>query len=200
MDASHNLIAADPAPAPLLERPRAECDWVTFVDTYGKVIMVWFGQAGLPPADVQACICTIFAFLRQEFTAIAQEAELRFRAWLDYAIHTSWCRTVEVLIAKQGDEAQTPLVALLLSVDAHDGLLRAVNSECSRLRRRQLLLRMQERTVGDDWPLFFAVVLEGRALDDVAREFSWPVLAVQAAVHRVHSMLEEELRAVEEHY
>lgn len=196
---SAETTAPDPATAPL-ERPRAEADWSAFVDAYGRTALAWFAQTGLPADDIRAIVRTLFVFLYKEFSDVIRESSLRFRTWLQYAAHISWSRTVEVLVAERREESSGPLVTLLLSVEAHDSLLHALDAECSRQRRRELLIRMQSLCSESDWACFYAIVLEGRPLADVASERGWRHYLVQAAVQRVHRQLLDDLRALEEKF
>jgi DNA-directed RNA polymerase specialized sigma24 family protein len=104
---------------------------------------------------------------------------------------------MEVLVEKHSENSHSPLVALLLSTEAHDSLLHALDDECSRLRRRELLVRVQALVPAADWQTFYRVVLEGRSPIEAAGENGFGEHAVRASVYRVHRMLQEDLQKME---
>jgi len=182
------------------ERPGSESDWPSFVDAYGRVVTAWFRQTGLPATDVQRIIRTLFVYFHKEFVAVEKEPDLRFRAWLQYAGHTSWCRAVEILVEEHGEDSNSPMIPLLLSVQAHDSFLHMLDAECSRWRRRELLIRVQALVGETDWECFYATVLEGRPIDDVAEANGLNQFGVRAAAQRVQQLLDDNYRQLEERF
>ncbi|MFL5340239.1 MAG: hypothetical protein ACJ8F7_08800 [Gemmataceae bacterium] len=180
-------------------RAPAEIDWPTFVETYGRAVLAWLHQTGLPAADVQALAREFLRGVAPEFQAVVNEPALRFRAWLQYAGHKCWCRLMEGRVeAAESDGETSPQLALLLSVESHDAFLRALDVECTHQRRRAALARVQPLADPPDWEMFDRLVLRGEPVEPVAAEFGCGELAARAAAYRVQLALQNELRAVEE--
>ncbi len=188
-------IAKQVAPA---VRPAAESSWDGFVDWYGRCILDWFRQSELPRADADALARDLMRLLAREFTPVLSEPTLRFRGWLQYAAHSAWCKLMEGRVGDSGKSKCSPVVSLLLSVDAHDSLMKALDAECSNQRRREALPRIQAAADGTDWEAFYLVALEGNSPAEAAEQMDCSEVAVRVGAHRVHAMLQQELQRLEE--
>src|SRR5712691_7270048 len=126
MDEPHS-----PTPA-LPHRPPSESAWGEFVDSYGRAVLEWFRQTGLPPNDIHELVGELIAHLAREFAEMVKAPERRFRAWLQFAAHHAWAGLAEGLMNTEANGA-SPKLALLLSAAAHDTFLKALDTECSHL-------------------------------------------------------------------
>ena len=188
--------AVDSPPA-AAARPASESDWGAFVDAYGRAMLDWLRQSGLSNAESEALTRNLLQLMAREFRQVVREANFRFRAWLNYAAHAAWCRLMETQVDESGADP-SPALALLLSVEAHDAFLKAMDAECSHQRRCEVLPRVRPQADPADWEAFYLAVLEGVGVEEVATRLRSAELAVHAAVYRVGKLLRQELHALEE--
>ena len=182
---------------PSLDRPASESNWGDFVDSYGRAILEWFRQTGLPPTDVEELVREMMSRLVSSFREVVSAPELHFRGWLQFAIHQAWGSVAEHLM-DAGVDGSSPKLALLLSADAHDALLHAMDSECSHLRRRQILQRVRLGAEPADWEAFAQTVLDGNSPAAIAAVLGTEDMAVRAGAFRIHRLLHRDIRAMEE--
>ncbi len=202
MDSSSESWVTDAPPdvtASRLERALSETTWSAFVDAYGRAILEWFRQTGLPTSDVHSLVRELIAQLATDFAEAVKNPEFRFRPWLQFAAHGAWCRLAEGLGSASADDSSSH-VTLLLSPEAHEAFLQALDSECSHLRRREILERIPELAHPKDWEAFARTVLDGLSPDAVATAMVSDELAVRAGAFRVYWALEQEFRAVDAKY
>src|SRR5262249_34327426 len=179
-------------------RPRTETDWAAFVDTSGRVVLRWLRQSDLPAEQGPSLVREILTAIHREFCAVASEPSLKFRSWLQYAANASWCLVLENLAPPEGEAQASATAMLLLSLEAHDRFLRALDEECSRQRRCIALARIQPVGEPGDWQAFAMTVFEQQPLADVAARFQCQESAIRAALYRVRMRLQEEYLRLEE--
>jgi hypothetical protein len=97
-----------------------------------------------------------------------------------------------------GKEKNASNLELLLTVEAHDRFLQALDAECGRQRRREVLVRVQATANEVDWEVFRRAILENKPIAEVAQGFQCKEIAVSAALYRVQRALAEEQKRVEE--
>jgi DNA-directed RNA polymerase specialized sigma24 family protein len=190
--------ATIPLPSQSLDRPASETDWSSFIDTYGRVILAWFRQSHLSAADAYSVVRELLTRLHSEFSVVANEPMLKFRSWLQFAAHATWCDVLEKEIDANQSGKTSPTAALLVSVETHDQFLNVLKEECSRQRRGKALRRVQPLADQADWTAFSLAVLQQQPLAEVAATFQCQDSAIQAALYRVHSRLAEEYLRMEE--
>jgi DNA-directed RNA polymerase specialized sigma24 family protein len=188
------VAATSPLPP---ARPLSESNWGPFVDSYGRAILNWLRQSGLPTLDAEALTSDLMRHIRREFNQIASEPNLSFRTWLKHAGHAAWFRLMETGGDYLGTE-HSPALAILLSVEAHDAFLNMLDAECSHLRRHEVLPRIPPLVEPADWEAFYLAVLEDVSMAEVAARLHCTELAAHAAVYRVGKLLREQLRALED--
>src|ERR1051326_9097121 len=157
-------------PPPVAARLPGESEWGAFVDTYGRALLACLRQRALPRDQAGALARQLLHEMAREFAGIVGEPSVRFRAWLQYAAHTAWCRLMEGRSEGVGETQGDPTLALLLSMEAHDALLKVLDNECSHQRRREVLPRAQSQADGGEWEVFYALVLENQLPMDVAAQ------------------------------
>ncbi len=184
--------------SPLAVRPRPESGWDAFVDWYGRAILDWFRQTKLNQSEADNLVRGLMQHFAREFAKVSSEPSLRFRAWLQYAAHAAWCKLMDEWMSKNDKERASPIVAFLLSVDAHDEFLKAIDAECFSQRRREVLPIVQTRADTADWEAFYLVVLDGQTVQDAAEQMECSEIAVYASMRRVDKMLQQELQKLEE--
>jgi DNA-directed RNA polymerase specialized sigma24 family protein len=129
---------------------------------------------------------------------VASEPKLKFRGWLQYAIHAAWCKLMERRVGDGGKSQNSPAVSLLLSVEAHDNFMKAMDAECTNQRRREVLPRIQTLCDPSDWEAFYFVALAGNSPAEAAEQMECSEFAVRIGMHRVDSLLQQELQKIEE--
>jgi DNA-directed RNA polymerase specialized sigma24 family protein len=179
-------------------RPAAENSWDAFVDWYGRSILDWFRASALSTKDADVLVREIMQLLAREFAKVASEPKLKFRGWLQYAIHAAWCKLMERCVGDGGKSQNSPVVALLLSVEAHDNFMKAMDAECTIQRRREVLPRIQALADPADWEAFYFVALERNSPAEAAEQIVCSEFAVRIGMHRVDSLLQQELQKIEE--
>jgi DNA-directed RNA polymerase specialized sigma24 family protein len=189
-------VPANVLPSQMPARPTAETDWPAFIDSYGRVALVWFRQSGLPLEELHAVMGDFMTALHREYRAVAEEPALKFRSWLQFAAHAAWCYVMEN--KTQGESDPSPKAALLASVEAHERFLSALDDECSRQRRAEALRRVHPEVEGADWEAFSLAVLQQKPLAEVASDFQCDDSAIRAALYRVRSRLQKEYLRMEE--
>jgi DNA-directed RNA polymerase specialized sigma24 family protein len=189
-------VTAHASPTQSPARPLAETDWPAFIDTYGRVALAWFRQSDLPPEQVHSVVADFLTALHREYRAVADEPALKFRSWLQFAAHAAWCHVLDN--KTEGEKDTSPKATLLVSVEAHDAFLQALDAECSRQRRAEALRRIQPDIDAADWEAFSQAVLQQKPLADVAAEFQCQDSAIRAAVYRVRMRLHAEYLRIEE--
>lgn len=191
----------EPATAPPPTGPArltSEADWSAFVDVYGRAVLDWFRQADVSLVEADELTREVLELLAREFLQIANAPDIRFRAWLQYAGHAVWCKLMEERVG-DGERPGSNLVNLLLSVEAHDHFLKMLDTECSKQRRREALIRVQPQADPADWEAFYLTVLEGQSPVEVAAHLQASELAVRAAMFRVRRLLAQVLKELEDH-
>lgn len=177
---------------PLPQRPPSESEWPAFVDIYGRLILDWSRRSGLSPHEAADFTGQLLRHMAEEFVRVVPGTELRFRPWLKYAAHSAWCKLMESQV-DHAESSPSSIVRLLLSVEAHDELLRLLDDECVQQRRRAILPHVRIAVDPADWEAFYLSILEGLAPFEVASRMQTSDLAVHAAIHRVGRVLHDEL-------
>jgi DNA-directed RNA polymerase specialized sigma24 family protein len=189
-------VPANVLPTQMPARPVAETDWPAFIDSYGRVALRWFRRSGLPLDDLHSVAGDFLIALHREYRAVSAEPALKFRSWLQFAAHAAWCDVLEN--KTQGESDASPKAALLVSVEAHDQFLNALDAECSRQRRAEALRRVQPKVDAADWEAFAQAVLHQKSLAAVAADFGCEDSAIRAALYRVRARVQAEYLRMEE--
>lgn len=190
MDASAATLTAT--------RPPAETDWSAFVDAYGRAVLQWFCQSGLPDAEADSLAQDLMRLFHRDFVHANADHSGKFRTWLHIVGRAAWGELMQLKGPPDKNEAPLPAANLLRSEAALAGFLNLLDRECSHQRRRGLLPRIQSAADPTEWDIFYRVVLEGAAEAEVAAQASASTHSVRAVVFRIHRSLQEEFKRVEE--
>lgn len=156
-------------------RPLAETSWPAFVETYGRAILQWFRDSGLPAEVIGRMLPQLLRSLRGDFAHLPGE----FRPWLQRAGASAWNQ-------------------LEFEPTRRDQFLQALDAECWHQRRRDVLPRVQARANARDWEMFYGVVLGEIPEAEVAAHTQTSPRLVRTAVFRIYRLLEDELQCLEE--
>jgi RNA polymerase sigma-70 factor (ECF subfamily) len=155
---------------------------------YTPLLVVWAQRQGLRAADVEDLIQEVLLKLLRALPSYERRSGQSFRGWL-FRITVSQCH----------DFRRRKATCALPSPDGLSGV--ADTADVSDLEedeyRRQLVSRGLDLIRSDfgetTWAAFTAVMLEGRAVADVAAGLNISGNAVCLARHRVLTRLREEL-------
>jgi DNA-directed RNA polymerase specialized sigma24 family protein len=181
-------------------RPSAEADWPNFVDAFGRSILEWVRQSGLPAADVELLTQELLRSLHRGFVQRKIDPGAKFRSWLQEAGRTAWGELIRTRATSANWEQASPINALVLDESAHAEFLTALDAACSHQRRLETLSRVQPAADPTDWDVFYRVVLQGSPEAEVAAAANGTRHSVRAAVFRVYRLLEDEFQRIEESF
>lgn len=180
--------------------PPSETNWPAFVDVYGRTMLEWFRQAGLPASTIEELVQSVFEFLNREFARMRGDPAFKFRLWLQFAGRAAWGDLIKTKVTAVDPDQRSPVNDLLLSESAYRSFLGALDRECTHQRRREVLPRIQAIAHAADWDIFYQVKLEGIDEAKVAEQIHGSLRSVRAAVFRVFRSLEDELKRIEESF
>jgi RNA polymerase sigma-70 factor, ECF subfamily len=178
--------------ATLLERVRDQSDqgaWERFVRLYTPLLYAWCQQAGFPPQEADDLVQEVFVKLLQVLPGFSYEQPGSFRRWL---------RTVAVNRWRENNRRPTVRAGALegeylVDPGSPDPAERFWEESDRRLLARRALDLMQTDFSEKTWKACWAVVVEGKSANEVARELGTTVGAVHAARFRVLTRLRQEL-------
>jgi RNA polymerase sigma-70 factor (ECF subfamily) len=174
--------------------------WRRLVRLYGPLVDGWLRQAGIQAADAHDVFQEVFQSVATGIGRFRRERPGdSFRGWLRTITRNKLCdhfhrRTTEA-VGAGGSEALQQLAELeqpaeyLPATDEEEGL-------------QQLRLRVMELIRGEfeakTWEMFWQVVIQGRATNEVGRDFGVTPSAVRLAKSRVLRRLREEMKGLED--
>jgi RNA polymerase sigma-70 factor (ECF subfamily) len=182
----------------LRQAPPDQDAWAEFVYRYGRQIHAWCRRWGLQEADAQDVTQTVLLQLASKLQTFAYDPAQRFRAWLKTLTHHAWsdflagCRPA---VKGSGDSG---LQRLLDTVQARDELTRylqeAFDQELLELAAARVRARVEERT----WEAYRLTAQEGLSGVEAAARLGMQVGTVYKAKSKVHAMLQETLRQMQD--
>jgi RNA polymerase sigma-70 factor (ECF subfamily) len=182
----------------LRQAPLDQEAWAEFVDRYGRQIHAWCGRWGLQEADAQDVTQTVLLRLASKLQTFSYDPTQRFRAWLKTLTHHAWSD----FLAAQGPgvkgSGHSDFHLLLDNVQARDELTQRLqetfDQELLELATTRVRARVEERT----WEAYRLTALEGLSGAEAAARLGMQVGTVYKAKSKVHAMLQETLRQMQE--
>jgi len=181
----------------LLERLQKTPDdpqaWGIFIERYQPRIRMWCRSWGLQGSDAddvaQDVLVKLFAALRK----FQYDPSGSFRAWLKTVTQHAWC---DFVAARRKDLGQNSdrIDPIADSVDAQSDLERQLEDAFERELLEVAMRRIKSRVKDSTWDAFRLTALDGLSGVDAAGQLGVPVGSVFVAKHRVHKMLQEEVR------
>jgi RNA polymerase sigma-70 factor (ECF subfamily) len=182
----------------LRQAPPDQQAWAEFVDRYGRQIHAWCQRWGLQEADAQDVTQTVLLQLATKLQTFAYDPTLRFRAWLKTLTHHAWSdflRACRPAVKGSGDSG---VHHLLDNVQARDDLAgrlqETFDQELLELATAQVRDRVEERT----WETYRLTAWEGMSGSQAASQLGMQVGTVYKAKSKVHAMLLDTLRQMQE--
>jgi RNA polymerase sigma-70 factor (ECF subfamily) len=182
----------------LRQAPPDQQSWAEFVDRYGRQIHAWCQRWGLQEADAQDVTQTVLLQLASRLQTFTYDPSLRFRAWLKTLTHHAWSDFLGASRPMNKGSGDSTVQDLLDNAQARDDLAlrlqETFDQELLELATAQVRSRVEERT----WEAFRLTAHEGLSGAQTAAQLGMQVGAVYKAKSKVHAMLQEALRQLQE--
>jgi RNA polymerase sigma-70 factor (ECF subfamily) len=185
----------------LLRLRRAPPDqeaWAEFVERYGRQIHAWCRRWGLQEADAQDVTQTVLLQLASKLQTFSYDPAQRFRAWLKTVTHHAWSDFLAAWRPAVKGSGDSGLQQLLDNVQARDELTQRLQAtfdqELLELATARVRARVEERT----WEAYWLTAREGLSGAQTAARLGMQVGTIYKAKSKVHLMLQETLRQLQE--
>lgn len=184
--------------------------WSELFDRYHPLLNRWTRARVGNRADVDEISQRIWCELIDRLPQFQYDPKRSFRAWLrrlhrhrllDYLKqHRRYTDRLASFAQEVSDPILDPTPQTSSSTsNASAPLPYPANSTRATIDRAlEIQQRVQQRTSGQTWAIFWEVTVENQTLGDVARRYSMRYASAFAAVSRVHKMLKEEALKLEE--
>ena len=181
-----------------LRDPEQPAAWQQLLDIYTRLMHNWLRKANLQQSDSDDLVQEVLAVVVRKVPEFRHDGQTgSFRAWLR-AITTNRLR--DFWRARPSGTAQAgpdELARMLTELeDPHSGLSRLWDEEHDRYVLDRLMERIEPEFKATTWAAFRGHVIEGRPVDDVARELGVSPNVVFIAKSRVLQRLRDEARGL----
>lgn len=175
-----------------------EADWQAFVEQYAPRVLNWCRQCNLQQADAEDVTQTVLLKLARVMAEFEYDSTMSFRSWLktvtQRAVANFFRQRGASEVAKGGSQAANKL----LSIEAQDELLRRLRETFDMELLEAAIETVQSRVSQQRWQAYRLSAMEGLSGADVAEKLNMKVATVYTAKHKIQSMLEEEVKRLEE--
>jgi RNA polymerase sigma-70 factor (ECF subfamily) len=182
----------------LRQAPQDQDAWAEFVDRYGRQIHAWCRRWGLQEADAQDVTQTVLLQLASKLQTFSYDPSQRFRAWLKTLTQHAWSDFLAGWRPGMKGSGDSGVQHLLDTVQARDELAshlqEAFDQELLQLAVARVRARVEERT----WEAYQLTAQEGLSGAETAARLGMQVGTVYKAKSKVHAMLQETLRELDE--
>ena len=182
----------------LRQAPPDQEAWAEFVDRYGRQIHAWCRRWGLQEADAQDVTQTVLLQLASRLRTFSYDPALRFRAWLKTLTHHAWSDFLSACRPADKGSGDSGVQGLLDNLQARDELTQRLqdtfDQELLELATASVRARVEERT----WEAYRLTALEGLSGAETAARLGMQVGTVYKAKSKVHAMLQDTLRQMQE--
>jgi RNA polymerase sigma-70 factor (ECF subfamily) len=172
--------------------------WAEFVDRYGRQIHAWCRRWGLQEADAQDVTQTVLLQLASKLRTFSYDPALRFRAWLKTLTHHAWSDFLSDCRTGHKGSGDSSVQHVLDNVQARDELTQRLqdtfDQELLELATAEVRSRVEQRT----WEAYRLTAQEGLSGAQTATQLGMQVGTVYKAKSKVHAMLQETLRQMQE--
>jgi RNA polymerase sigma-70 factor (ECF subfamily) len=182
----------------LRQAPPDQEAWAEFVERYGRQIHAWCRRWGLQEADAQDVSQTVLLQLASKLQTFTYDPAQRFRAWLKTVAHHAWSDFLAAYRPAVKGSGDSGFQQLLDNVQARDDLTQRLqetfDQELLELATARVRARVEERT----WEAYRLTAREGLSGAQTAAQLGMQVGTVYKAKSKVHLMLQETLRQMQE--
>jgi RNA polymerase sigma factor (sigma-70 family) len=183
--------------ARLRQVPADQLAWAEFSERYGRKIYAWCRQWNLQQADAEDVTQTVLLKLAEKMRTFEYDPARSFRAWLKTVARNAWndyWSGRKAVVAAGGSHA----LEALHTVEAREDLVRRLDDEFDRELLDEAMGRVRQRVLPRTWEAFERTALRGQSGAEAAKELGMKVATVFVAKSKVQTMLQEELRKLED--
>jgi RNA polymerase sigma-70 factor (ECF subfamily) len=183
---------------------RLQCDptdqaaWAEFVERYGRKIYGWCRHWSLQDADAEDVTQTVLLLLARKMSTFAYDPSRSFRSWLKTLTQHAWSDFVADRKRADQGSGDSKVDGLLHNVAAREDLVTRLNAEFDQELFEAAMVRVRLRVRPLTWDAFRLTALEGLSGAAAAEQLKMRVATVFNAKSKVHRMLQEELRKLED--
>jgi RNA polymerase sigma-70 factor (ECF subfamily) len=182
----------------LRQAPPDQDSWAEFVDRYGRQIHAWCQRWGLQEADAQDVTQTVLLQLASALRSFSYDPTLRFRAWLKTLTHHAWSDFLRACRPADKGSGDSGVQAVLDNVQARDELTQRLQETFDQELLEVAAAQVRSRVEAQSWEAYRLTALEGLSGSLAAARLGMQVGTVYKAKSRVHAMLQETLRQLQE--
>lgn len=178
--------------------PTDQSAWAEFVERYGRKIYGWCRHWNFQDADAEDVTQTVLLLLARKMSTFAYDPSRSFRSWLKTLTQHAWSDFVSRRKQRDQGSGDTWVNELLQNVAAREGLVTRLHAEFDQELVEAAIVRVRLRVQPQTWEAFRLTAVEGLSGAAAAEQLHMQVGAVYRAKNKVHGMLQEELRKLEE--
>jgi RNA polymerase sigma-70 factor (ECF subfamily) len=178
--------------------PTDQAAWAEFVERYGRKIYGWCRHWNLQDADAEDVTQTVLLLLARKMSTFAYDPSRSFRSWLKTITQHAWSDFVAGRKRADQGSGDSKVEELLYNQAAREDLVTRLNAEFDQELLEAAMVRVQLRVRPQTWEAFRLTALEGRSGAAAAEQLKMRVATVFNAKSKVHRMLQEELRKLED--
>jgi RNA polymerase sigma-70 factor (ECF subfamily) len=178
--------------------PLDQAAWNDFVERYGRKIYGWCRHWNLQDADAEDVTQTVLLLLARKMSTFAYDPSRSFRSWLKTLTQHAWSDFVTDRKRADLGTGDSKVAGLLQSVEAREDLVARLNAEFDQELFQAAMVRVQLRVQPQTWEAFRLTALEGLSGASAAEQLKMRVATIFNAKSKVHRMLQEELRKLED--
>jgi RNA polymerase sigma-70 factor (ECF subfamily) len=178
--------------------PTDQAAWAEFVDRYGRKIYGWCRHWNLQDADAEDVTQTVLLILAQKMSTFAYDPSRSFRSWLKTLTQHAWSDFVAARKPADQGSGDRQVDELLHQLAARDDLITRLNAEFDHELLEAAMTRVRLRVQLQTWEAFRLTALQGLSGAAAAEQLNMRVATVFNAKSKVHRMLQEELRKLED--
>lgn len=178
--------------------PTDQAAWAEFVERYGRKIYGWCRHWNLQDADAEDVTQTVLLLLARKMSTFAYDPSRSFRSWLKTLTQHAWSDFVTGRKRADQGSGDSKVEELLYNHAARDDLMTRLNAEFDQELFAAAMVRVQLRVRPQTWEAFRLTALEGLSGAAAAEQLKMRVATVFNAKSKVHRMVQEELRKLED--
>jgi RNA polymerase sigma factor (sigma-70 family) len=171
--------------------------WAEFIDRYGRLMLDWAKESGLPAEDARDLVQEVLLNLVEHIGRYRRNGQQGFRHWLKTVM---W--QVQQQLAQEGRFAEAlggGLAERLLALKpAWRTLQERLQIEVDRDLLEVAMARTKSRVEPRTWQAFEMQALQGASGEQVAQETGMSLTNVYVSRHRVQKILRDELLALKQ--
>jgi RNA polymerase sigma factor (sigma-70 family) len=178
--------------------PTDQAAWEEFVQRYGPRIKAWTRQRGLQECDADDVTQNVLLKLAGKLRTFAYDPALSFRGWLRTLTQNALSDFLAERRRFSQGSGDSGVLDILASIEARADLESQLSATFDRELLENAMARVQVRVASHRWLAFQLTALEGLSGTEAAERLKMKVASVYTAKNRVHKMVQEEIRKLEQ--